>query len=63
MMPRRVQVEPAGGGRPRPSKGVVRSTYDTLTSPENAAAVRSVAVFGAAVAFLASPLAEYLLPF
>ncbi|KAK9417028.1 hypothetical protein SUNI508_09267 [Seiridium unicorne] len=43
-------------------KGVIGSTYDAITSSENAAVVRSIAVFGAAVAFLASPWAELLLP-
>ncbi|KAI1398284.1 putative TOM core complex subunit Tom6 [Hypoxylon fuscum] len=46
----------------RANKGVVGSTYEAITSPENASVVRSVAVFGAAVAFLASPWSEYLLP-
>ncbi|KAI1767361.1 putative TOM core complex subunit Tom6 [Hypoxylon sp. FL1150] len=55
MPPKRV-----GGGR---SKGFISSTYESLTSPENASVVRSVALFGAAVAFLASPWgAEQLLP-
>ncbi|KAI0376185.1 putative TOM core complex subunit Tom6 [Hypomontagnella monticulosa] len=46
----------------RSNKGLISSTYETLTSPENAAVVRSVAFFGAAVAILASPWSEYLLP-
>ncbi|KAI0206984.1 hypothetical protein F4808DRAFT_406087 [Astrocystis sublimbata] len=53
MPPRRVQPAP---------KGVIASTYSTLTSPDNAAVVKSVAIFGAAIAFFASPLSEYLLP-
>ncbi|KAI1336472.1 hypothetical protein F5Y15DRAFT_418781 [Xylariaceae sp. FL0016] len=60
MPPKRVLVEPAGG-RSRAPKGFFASTYAALTSPENASVVRSVAVFGGAVAFIASPLAEYLL--
>ncbi|KAI1204273.1 putative TOM core complex subunit Tom6 [Annulohypoxylon truncatum] len=55
MPPKRV-----GGGRS--NKGFLSSTYETITSPENASVVRSVAIFGAAVAFLASPWSEYLLP-
>ncbi|KAI1160349.1 hypothetical protein F5B18DRAFT_633014 [Nemania serpens] len=63
MPPKRILVEPSSGPRPRgPSKGVIASTYNALTSDENASVVKSVAMFGAAVAFLASPLSEYLLP-
>ncbi|OTB10304.1 hypothetical protein K445DRAFT_323080 [Daldinia sp. EC12] len=54
MPPKRV------GGRS--NKGFIGSTYEAFTSPENASVVRSVAIFGAAVAFLASPWSEYLLP-
>ncbi|KAI0155381.1 putative TOM core complex subunit Tom6 [Hypoxylon sp. FL1284] len=47
----------------RSNKGYISSTYESLTSPDNASVVRSVALFGAAVAFLASPWgAEQLLP-
>ncbi|KAI1372560.1 putative TOM core complex subunit Tom6 [Hypoxylon crocopeplum] len=46
----------------RANKGFLSSTYETFTSAENAPIVRSVAVFGAAVAFLASPWSEFLLP-
>ncbi|KAI2618264.1 putative TOM core complex subunit Tom6 [Hypomontagnella submonticulosa] len=46
----------------RSNKGLISSTYEAFTSPENASVIRSVAVFGAAVAFLASPWSEYLLP-
>ncbi|KAI1841370.1 hypothetical protein JX265_013470 [Neoarthrinium moseri] len=52
-MPARVRSAP---------KGTFGAAYETITSPENAAVVRSVAVFGAAVAFLSSPWAEFLLP-
>ncbi|KAI2605745.1 uncharacterized protein GGS25DRAFT_523415 [Hypoxylon fragiforme] len=54
MAPRRL------GGRS--NKGFLSSTYETFTSSENASVVRSVAIFGAAVTFLASPWSEYLLP-
>ncbi|OTA70754.1 hypothetical protein K449DRAFT_380827 [Hypoxylon sp. EC38] len=46
----------------RSNKGFLSSTYEALTSPENASVVRSVTIFGVAVAFLASPWSEYLLP-
>ncbi|KAK4452598.1 hypothetical protein QBC34DRAFT_377095 [Podospora aff. communis PSN243] len=45
----------------RASKGIFASTYSTMTSPENAAVVKSVAAFGVAVAFLSSSWAEYIL--
>ncbi|KAI1254518.1 hypothetical protein MGN70_003922 [Eutypa lata] len=61
MPPRQVYIEPAGG-RSRAPKGVFASTYEAVTSPENASVVRSVAMFGAAVAVLAGPFAEFLLP-
>lgn len=34
------------GGRRAAPKGYFRSTYDTLTSSENAAVVKSIAAFG-----------------
>ncbi|TFA99759.1 hypothetical protein CCMA1212_008444 [Trichoderma ghanense] len=43
MPPKRIYGEK--GGRRAP-KGFVASTYDTLTSAENAAFVRSIAIFG-----------------
>ncbi|KAI2602516.1 hypothetical protein GGR54DRAFT_644932 [Hypoxylon sp. NC1633] len=46
----------------RANKGYISFTYEALTSPENASVVRSVALFGAAVAFLASPWSELVLP-
>ncbi|TWU71962.1 hypothetical protein ED733_001438 [Metarhizium rileyi] len=58
--PKRILVEkPSSRRAPR---GFLASTYDTLTSPDNAAVVRSIAMFGAAVTFLASPWGELLLP-
>ncbi|KAK2068809.1 hypothetical protein P8C59_003429 [Phyllachora maydis] len=50
----------AGAQRGRAPKGVLRSTYDALTSPDNAAVVKSLTAFGVAVAFLVSPWAEFL---
>ena len=46
MPARRIQVESGGlRGAPAP-KGMFASAYDSLTSPDNAGMVRSVAVFG-----------------
>ncbi|KAK3332638.1 TOM core complex subunit Tom6 [Cercophora scortea] len=44
----------------RAQKGVFASTYDALTSAENASVVRSIALFGAAVTFLSSSWGEFL---
>lgn len=41
----RVVVQKAEPRRPAP-KGYVQNVYGTLTSPENASVVRSVAIFG-----------------
>ncbi|PGH14551.1 hypothetical protein AJ80_05871 [Polytolypa hystricis UAMH7299] len=43
-------------------RGLLASAYSGLTSPDNATVVRSVLVFGAAVAFLHSSFSELLLP-
>ncbi|ATY62677.1 TOM core complex subunit Tom6 [Cordyceps militaris] len=61
MPPKRVLGEKHGRHAAAP-KGYIAATYDTLTSPDNASVVRSIAVFGAAVAFLSSPFSEFLLP-
>ncbi|CAL3972752.1 hypothetical protein PZA11_004209 [Diplocarpon coronariae] len=61
MAPKRVQIQHADYRRPAP-KGYFSSAYSTLTSPENASMVRSVAVFGVAVALLSSSWSDYLLP-
>ncbi|CAJ2502991.1 Uu.00g103850.m01.CDS01 [Anthostomella pinea] len=61
MPPRRVMVE-SSSSRSRAPKSFFWNTYETLTSPDNASVVRSVAVFGASVAFLASPWGDVLLP-
>ncbi|KAI1438437.1 TOM core complex subunit Tom6 [Xylaria sp. CBS 124048] len=57
MPPKRIAGEP----RSKASKNIIATTYSALTSPENASVVGSVAMFGAAIAFLASPWSEYLL--
>ncbi|KAI1331676.1 hypothetical protein F5Y16DRAFT_358970 [Xylariaceae sp. FL0255] len=58
MPPKRIYVEHRA---PAP-KGYIASTYDALTSAENASVVRSVGIFGVAVAFFASPWSDWLLP-
>ncbi|KAK3485114.1 hypothetical protein B0T13DRAFT_84503 [Neurospora crassa] len=60
-MPSAKYIERPGGSRK--SKGFIRSTYDSLTSSENASVVRSIAAFGAAVAFLSSSWGEMLVVF
>ncbi|PMD23702.1 hypothetical protein NA56DRAFT_643783 [Hyaloscypha hepaticicola] len=57
----RIQVQKADPRRSQP-KGYFSTAYNTLTSPENASVVRSVAVFGVAVAFFSSSWSEFLLP-
>jgi energy-converting hydrogenase Eha subunit E len=47
--PKRINV---GGPGRRAPKGVIGSTYDALTSSENAAVVRSIAIFGVCLVFL-----------
>ncbi|KAI1822150.1 TOM core complex subunit Tom6 [Xylaria intraflava] len=59
MAPKRLAGEPRSRA---PQKSFISSTYSALTSPENASVVRSVAVFGAAIAFFAGPWSEFLLP-
>ncbi|KAK3316942.1 hypothetical protein B0H66DRAFT_605210 [Apodospora peruviana] len=44
----------------RAPKGIFKSTYDTLTSAENASVVRSIALFGVSVALISSSWAEAL---
>ncbi|OLN81152.1 hypothetical protein CCHL11_09549 [Colletotrichum chlorophyti] len=61
MPAKRIVVE-RGNPRSRQPKGYFRSTYDALTSSENAPIVRSIAIFGAAVTFLSSSWGEFLLP-
>lgn len=45
MPPKQIYVEPASS-RSRAPKGVFASTYEALTSAENASVVRSVGIFG-----------------
>lgn len=51
MPPKRIVVEPRSRRAP---KGVIGSTYDALTSPENAAVVRSIAIFGVCLVSICS---------
>lgn len=60
MPPKRIQVQPARRqGKP---EGYVSSVYNSLTSEDNVTVVISVAMFGAAVAFLNSSWSDMLLP-
>ncbi|KAH8692367.1 putative TOM core complex subunit Tom6 [Talaromyces proteolyticus] len=59
MPPKRV-VQPAGRGRE--ADGIFNIAYKEVTNPENATIVRSVVIFGAAVAFFHSSLSEFLIP-
>ncbi|KFY05430.1 hypothetical protein V491_09137 [Pseudogymnoascus sp. VKM F-3775] len=59
----RVLVERAGGRRVGAAqKGYFGQAYEAVTSSENASVVRSIAVFGVAVAFLSSQWSDVLLP-
>ncbi|KAK3381834.1 hypothetical protein B0H63DRAFT_561445 [Podospora didyma] len=60
--PQRVIVERQGASsRSSKPQGFVASTYETLTSPDNASVVRSLALFGAAVTFLTSSWSEIIM--
>jgi len=50
----RITIEKAGSRRGAPPKGYVANVYDSLTSPENASVVKSVAIFGVCFSHLAS---------
>lgn len=43
MPPKRVYIEKPSRRAP---KGIIGSTYDALTSPDNAPVVRAIAIFG-----------------
>ena len=45
MAPKRIVLVEKSNSKPRAAKGYIRSTYDTLTSPENASVVRSITMF------------------
>lgn len=57
-MPSAKYIERPGGSRK--SKGFIRSTYDSLTSSENASVVRSIAFFGVSV--LPNPASDVRTP-
>jgi len=42
----RITLEKAGSRRGAPPKGYIADVYDSLTSPENASVIKSVAIFG-----------------
>jgi len=50
----RITVEKAGSRRGGPPKGYVANVYESLTSPENASVVKSVAIFGVCLSHLDS---------
>ncbi|PGH11191.1 hypothetical protein AJ79_05033 [Helicocarpus griseus UAMH5409] len=56
-----VQTGPTRKRQQEPS-GFLSSAYRSITASENATVVRSVVVFGAAVAFLHSSFSELLIP-
>lgn len=63
MAPKRSAPPPAVRGPPRSNQpNMLTATYRFVTSSENASLVRSVAIFGVAVAFLHSSWAEALVP-
>ncbi|KAK6341924.1 hypothetical protein TWF730_001408 [Orbilia blumenaviensis] len=64
MAPKRSNGAPSAIRAPhqRSQPSMFTQTYRFLTNSENASMVRSVAVFGVAVAFLHSSLAENLVP-
>ncbi|PSS20587.1 hypothetical protein M430DRAFT_66270 [Amorphotheca resinae ATCC 22711] len=51
-----------GDSRRSAQQGYFASAYNTLTSAENATVIRSIAMFGAAVAFFSSSWSEFILP-
>ncbi|KAI9643961.1 hypothetical protein NHQ30_007312 [Ciborinia camelliae] len=57
----RIVVERSARRTAQP-KGYLASTYTALTAPENASVVRSIGIFGVAVAFFSSSWSEFLLP-
>ncbi|KFY92527.1 hypothetical protein V500_04169 [Pseudogymnoascus sp. VKM F-4518 (FW-2643)] len=58
----RVLVERAGGRRVGGQRGYLGQAYEAVTSSENASVVRSIAVFGVAVAYFSSQWSDMLLP-
>ncbi|OAX78879.1 hypothetical protein ACJ72_06808 [Emergomyces africanus] len=56
-----VQSGPAKKRHHQP-ESTVSAAYHYITSPDNASVLRSVVIFGAAVAFLHSSLSELLIP-
>jgi len=61
MPPKRIQVQPASRASSKP-QGYLSTIYTELTAPENQTVVRSIALFGVAVAFFSSSWSEILLP-
>ncbi|KAK6330921.1 hypothetical protein TWF718_003116 [Orbilia javanica] len=64
MPPKRVNAAPTAIRAPhqRSQPSVFTQTYRFITNSENASMIRSVAIFGVAVTFLHSSVAEILVP-
>ncbi|EEH10904.1 hypothetical protein I7I51_04131 [Histoplasma capsulatum] len=62
MAPKQRVVVQSGPVKKRQPESGLSQIYHTITSPDNASIVRSVLVFGAAVAILHSSLSELLIP-
>ncbi|PGH06277.1 hypothetical protein GX51_02474 [Blastomyces parvus] len=62
MVPKQRVVVQSGSPKKRQPESGLSAVFHSITSPDNASVVRSVVVFGAAVAFLHSSLSELLIP-
>ncbi|EPQ67321.1 Bgt-2847 [Blumeria graminis f. sp. tritici] len=62
MAPKQQRITVTSGEQRRLPRNAVASVYQTLTSPDNTKVVRSIAIFGLAVAFFSSSWSEVLLP-
>ncbi|PGH34026.1 hypothetical protein GX50_03173 [[Emmonsia] crescens] len=62
MAPKQRIVVQSGPAKKRQPESVFSTAYHSITSPDNASVVKSVVIFGAAVAFLHSSFSELLIP-
>ncbi|CCU83114.1 Tom6/TOM core complex subunit Tom6 [Blumeria hordei DH14] len=62
MAPKQQRITVPTGEQRRSPRNAVVSAYQTLTSADNTKVVRSIAIFGLAVAFFSSTWSEVLLP-
>ncbi|OJD17628.1 hypothetical protein AJ78_02278 [Emergomyces pasteurianus Ep9510] len=58
----RIVVQSGPAKKHRQPESTLSAAYHSITSPDNASVLRSVVIFGAAVAFLHSSLSELLIP-